>query len=42
MSNPEEPQVANTPKEPELATPVTEVIETEADPNLGLNKALDT
>jgi len=42
LSNPEEPQVANTSKEPELATPVTEVIETEADPNLGLNKALDT
>ena len=46
LSNPEEsktiPEVANTPAEPELATPVTEVIETEADPNLGLNKALDT
>jgi DNA-directed RNA polymerase I, II, and III subunit RPABC2 len=46
LSNPEEPEitpeVANTPVEPELATPVAEVIETEADPNLGLNKALDT
>jgi DNA-directed RNA polymerase I, II, and III subunit RPABC2 len=46
LSNPEEPEitpeVANTSEEPELATPVTEVIETEADPNLGLNKALDT
>ncbi len=43
LSNPEEtkitPEVA---KEPELAIPVTEVIETEVDPNLGLNKALDT
>lgn len=46
LSNPEEsktiPEVANTPAEPELATPVAEVIETDVDPNLGLNKALDT
>ena len=46
LSNPEEtkstPEVANKPEEPELATPVSEVIETDVDPNLGLNKALDT
>jgi len=46
LSNPEEtkstPEVANKPEEPELATPVAEVIETDVDPNLGLNKALDT
>ena len=46
LSNPEEskttPEVANKPAEPELATPVAEVIETDVDPNLGLNKALDT
>ena len=46
LSNPEEtkstPKVANKPEEPELATPVSEVIETDVDPNLGLNKALDT
>ena len=33
MSNPEDPQ---------LVTPESETLETEADPNLGLNKALDT
>ena len=46
LSNPEEqkitPEVANKPEEAELATPVAEVIETDVDPNLGLNKALDT
>ena len=46
LSNPEEtkitPEVANKAEEPELATPATEVIEAEVDPNLGLNKALDT
>ena len=46
LSNPEEPkitpEVENTSEEPELATPVAEVIETDVDPNLGLNKALDT
>jgi len=46
LSNPEEtkitPEVANKTEEPELATPATEVIEAEVDPNLGLNKALDT
>ncbi len=46
LSNPEEtkitPEVANKAEEPELATPAAEVIEAEVDPNLGLNKALDT
>jgi DNA-directed RNA polymerase I, II, and III subunit RPABC2 len=46
LSNPEEtkstPEVANKAEEPELATPEAEVIEAEVDPNLGLNKALDT
>ena len=46
LSNPEETkitsEVANKAEEPELATPATEVIEAEVDPNLGLNKALDT
>ena len=45
LSNPEEtkitPEVANKAEEPELAHS-TEVIEAEVDPNLGLNKALDT
>ena len=30
------------PEEPQLVTPESETLETEADPNLGLNKALDT
>ena len=30
------------PEEPELVTPESETLEVEADPNLGLNKALDT
>jgi DNA-directed RNA polymerases I, II, and III subunit RPABC2 len=30
------------PEEPQLVTPESESLETEADPNLGLNKALDT
>ena len=32
----------SNPEEPKLATPESETLETEADPNLGLNKALDT
>ena len=32
----------SNPEEPKLVTPESETIETEADPNLGLNKALDT
>ena len=30
------------PEDPQLVTPESETLETEADPNLGLNKALDT
>ena len=30
------------PEEPQLVTPESETLETEADPNLGLNKALET
>ena len=46
MSNPEESEFTSeepetTPEEPELDTPLTEGIEIETDPNLGLNKALD-
>ena len=32
----------SNPEEPKLVTPESETLETEADPNLGLNKALDT
>jgi DNA-directed RNA polymerase I, II, and III subunit RPABC2 len=32
----------SNPEEPKLDTPESETLETEADPNLGLNKALDT
>ena len=32
----------SNPKEPQLVTPETEVVEEEADANIGLNKALDT
>jgi len=40
LSNPKELKI--TPVEPELVTPATEITEADVDPNLGLNKALDT
>jgi DNA-directed RNA polymerase I, II, and III subunit RPABC2 len=41
LPKPEEPELV-TPKKPKIDTPEAEIVETEVDENLGLNKALDT